>query len=73
MDMLRVLIGRRNCRGAGLPLGFILETRFLFMGMLAVTLIFTGWIWMQKKEKESYVSQSIQKIETAAGGAENRN
>ena len=71
MDMLRVLLGRTNCRGAGLPLGFILEARFLFMGILAGTLIFTGWIWMQKKEKESYVSQSIQKIETAAGSTEN--
>jgi hypothetical protein len=73
MEMLRVLIGRRNYRGAGLPLGFILEARFLFMGILAGTLIFTGWIWMQKKEKESYVSQSIQKIETAAGSEENSN
>ena len=54
-------------------MGFILEARFLFMGILVGTLIFTGWIWMQKKEKESYVSQSIQKIETAAGSAENKN
>jgi hypothetical protein len=73
MEMLRVLIGRRNCRGAGLPLGFILEARFLLMGILAGTLIFAGWIWMQKKERESYVFQSLQKIETAAGSAENRN
>jgi hypothetical protein len=41
------------------------------MGILVGTLIFTGWIWMQKKEKESYVFQSIQKIETAAGSTEN--
>jgi hypothetical protein len=73
MEMLRVLIGRRNYRGAGLPLGFILEARFLFMGIFVGTLILAGWIWMQKKERESYVSQSFQKIETAAGGAENRN
>ena len=73
MEMLRVLIGHRNCRGAGLPLGFILEARFLLMGILAGTLILAGWIWMQKKDKESYVSQSIQKIETAAGSAEKRN
>jgi len=71
MDILRVLIGRPSCRGAGLPLGFVLEARFLFMGILVGTLIFTGWIWMQKKEKESYVSQSIQMIETAAGSTEN--
>jgi len=73
MEMLRVLIGHRNCRGAGLPLGFILEARFLLMGILAGTLIFAGWIWMQKKERESYVFQSVQNIETAAGSAENRN
>ena len=73
MEMLRVLIGHRNCRGAGLPLGFILEARFLLMGILAGTLILAGWIWMQKKERESYVSQSVQKIETAAGSTENRN
>jgi hypothetical protein len=73
MEMLRVLIGQRNCRGAGLPLGFILEARFLLMGILAGTLILAGWIWMQKKERESYVFQSVQKIETAAGSAEKRN
>ncbi len=73
MEMLRVLIGHRNCRGAGLPLGFILEARFLLMGILAGTLIWGGWIWMQKKERESYAIQSVQKIETAAGSAENRN
>ena len=73
MEMLRVLIGHRNSRGAGLPLGFILEARFLLMGILAGTLIFAGWIWMQKKERESYVFQSVQNIETAAGSAENRN
>ena len=54
-------------------MGFILEARFLFMGIFVGTLILAGWIWMQKKERESYVSQSFQKIETAAGGAENRN
>ena len=73
MEMLRVLIGHRNCRGAGLPLGFILEARFLLMGILAGTLILAGWIWMQKKERESYVFQSVQKIETAAGSEESRN
>jgi hypothetical protein len=73
MEMLRVLIGRRNCRGAGLPLGFILEARFLFMGILVGALVLAGWIWMQKKERESYVFQSFQKIDTAAGSPENSN
>jgi hypothetical protein len=27
----------------------------------------TSWVWMQKKERESYVSQPIQQVETAAG------
>ena len=54
-------------------MGFILEARFLFMGIFVGILIWAGWIWMQKKERESYVSQSIQKIETAAGSTENRN
>ena len=71
--MLKILMGRRNQNGAGLPKGFILEMRFLLVGILLVTLFLTSWVWMQKKDRESYVSQSTQKIETAAGSAKSRN
>jgi predicted negative regulator of RcsB-dependent stress response len=50
-----------------------LEMRFLLVGILLVTLFLTSWVWMQKKDRESYVSQSMQKIETAAGSAKSRN
>jgi hypothetical protein len=40
---------------------------------LLVTLFLTGWGWMQKKERESYVSQPIEKFETAAGSPKSRN
>jgi len=73
MEMLKILMGRRNQNGAGLPKSFILEMRFLLAGILLVTLFLTSWVWMQKKERESYVSQSMQKIETAAGSAKSRN
>jgi len=71
--MLKILMGRRNQNGAGLPKGFILEMRFLLVGILLVTLFLTSWVWMQKKDRESYVSQSTQKIETAAGSEKSRN
>jgi len=73
MEMLKILMGRRNQNGAGLPKGFILEMRFLLVGILLVTLFLTSWVWMQKKDRESYVSQSTQKIETAAGSEKSRN
>ena len=71
--MLKILMGRRNKNGVGLSRGFIFEMRLLFMGILLVTLFLTSWVWMQKKERESYVSQPIQKFETAAGSAKSRN
>ena len=71
--MLKILMGRRNKNGAGLSRGFIFEMRLLFVGILLVTLFLTSWGWMQKKDRESYVSQSMQKIETAAGSAKSRN
>ena len=71
--MLKILMGRRNQNGAGLPKGFILEMRFLLVGILLVTLFLTSWVWMQRMERQGYVSQSMQKIETAAGSAKSRN
>ena len=73
MKILKILMGSRNQNGAGLSKGFILEMRLLFVGILLVTLFLTSWVWMQKKERESYVSQSMQKIETAAGSPKSRN
>ncbi len=71
--MLKILMGRRNQNGAGLPKGFILEMRLLFIGILLVMVSLASWVWMQKKDRESYVSQSMQKIETAAGSPKSRN
>ena len=71
--MLKILMGRRNKNGVGLSRGFIFEMRLLFVGILLVTLFLMSWVWMQKKDRESYVSQSMQKIETAAGSAKSRN
>ena len=71
--MLKILMGRRNQNGAGLPKAFIFEMRLLFVGILLVTLFLASWVWMQKKDRESYVSQPIQKIETAAGNVKSRN
>ena len=71
--MLKILMGRRNQNGAGLPKGFILEMRFLLVGILLVTLFLTSWVWMQKEERESYVSQPIEEFETAAGSVKSRN
>ena len=58
MEMLRVLIGHRNCRGAGLPLGFILEARFLLMGILAGTLIWGG-LDLDAKKREGKLRYPI--------------
>ena len=67
MEKLGIVLGRRNQNGAGLPQGLIFEIRFLAAGVLAASLFLGGWVWAQKKERESYVSHPIQQVETAAG------
>ena len=67
MQRLGLVLGRRNQNGVGLPKGLILEIRFLAAGVLAASLFLGGWVWAQKKERESYVSHPIQQVETAAG------
>lgn len=67
MQRLGIVLGRRNQNGAGLPQGLILEIRFLAAGVLAVLLFLGGWVWIEKKDKESYVAHPIQQVETAAG------
>ena len=62
-----MVLGRRNQNGAGLPKGLILEIRFLAAGVVAVLLFLGIWAWIEKTERESYVSHPIQQVETAAG------
>ncbi len=69
MGSFKILFGSRKLKhhGVGLPQGFIFEIRFLLAGILLLTLVLASWFWMQKNERESYASQALQKIETAAG------
>jgi len=45
----------------------VLELRMLFFGGALVLIILVGWGVMKKMEKNSYVSTSIQTMDTAAG------
>jgi len=45
----------------------VLELRMMFFGGALVLFILGGWAVMKKMEKNSYVSTSIQTMDTAAG------
>ena len=45
----------------------VLELRMMFFGGALVLVILGGWAVMKKMEQNSYVSNSIQTMDTAAG------
>lgn len=69
MEWLRLILGLQSRRqdGPGISKSTVLELRMLFFGGILVVMIFGGWAVMKKMEKNSYVSTSIQAIDTAAG------
>jgi len=69
MEWLKFILGLRSRRqdGPGMPKSTVLELRMLFFGGALVLIILVGWGVMKKMEKNSYVSTSIQTMDTAAG------
>ena len=69
MEWFKFILGLRSRRqdGPGMSKSTVLELRMLFFGGTLIVMIFGGWAVMKKMEKNSYVSTSIQAIDTAAG------
>jgi len=69
MEWLRLILGLQSRRqdGPGISKSAVLELRMLFFGGALVLFILGGWAVMKKMEKNSYVSTSIQTMDTAAG------
>ena len=69
MEWLKFMLGLRSRRqdGPGMSKSTVLELRMLFFGGALVLIILVGWGVMKKMEKNSYVSTSIQTMDTAAG------
>ena len=69
MEWLKLILGLRNRRqdGPGLSKSTVLELRMMFFCWALVLMILGGWAVMKKMEKNSYVSTSIQTMDTAAG------
>ena len=69
MEWLKFILGLRSRRqdGPGMSKSTVLELRMMFFGGALVLVILGGWAVMKKMEKNSYVSTSIQTMDTAAG------
>ena len=69
VDWLKLILGLRSRRqdGPGMPKSTVLELRMLFFGGALFLMILVGWGVMKKMQKNSYVSTSIQTMDTAAG------
>ena len=67
MSILRAIFGKKGWagQGAGVPRIAIFEIRILFFGGLIVLFTFGAWSWMQKLDRESYLSvpSSVSKVE----------
>jgi len=69
MEWLKFILGLRSRRqdGPGMSKSTVLELRMMFFGGALVLFILGGWAVLKKMEKNSYVSTSIQTMDTAAG------
>lgn len=69
VEWLKLIFGLRSRRqdGPGMPKSTILELRMMFFGGALVLFVLGGWAVLKKMEKNSYVSTSIQTMDTAAG------
>ena len=67
MSILGAIFGRKGWAGqsAGVPRVAIFELRILFFGGLLVLFTFGAWSWMQKLDRESYLSvpSNVSKVE----------
>jgi hypothetical protein len=67
MSILRAIFGKKGWagQGAGMARIAIFEIRVLVFGCLAVAVALGAWSWMQKLDRQSYVSvpSKVSKVE----------
>jgi type VI protein secretion system component VasK len=67
LSILGAIFGKKGWAGqsAGVPRIAIFEIRILFFGALIVLCAFGTWSWMQKLDRQSYVSvpSKVSKVE----------
>jgi hypothetical protein len=67
MSILRAIFGKKGWAGqsAGMPRIAIFEIRILVFGCLAVAVALGAWSWMQKMDRQGYVSvpSKVSKVE----------
>ena len=67
MSILRAIFGKKGWaeQGAGMARVYIFEIRILVFGCLAVAVALGAWCWMQKMDRQGYVSapSKVSKVE----------
>jgi hypothetical protein len=67
LSILSAIFGKKGWagQGAGVPRIAIFEIRLLFFGGLIVLCAFGVWFWMQKLDRQSYLSvpSKVSKVE----------
>lgn len=73
MSILRAIFGKKGWAGqsAGMARIAIFEIRILFFGGLIVLCAFGAWSWMQKLDRQSYVSDPSKVSKAEAGEKKN--
>ena len=69
MSILRAIFGKKGWAGqsAGVPRVAIFELRVLLFGGLLVLCTFGAWSWMQKSDRQSYVSVPLKVSKVEVG------
>lgn len=70
MELIKVILGvkHKDQTGPGLPRGLVMEIRAVALVLVLLAIFLGGWFWMKNEEKEVYVRQGLERIQTAAGG-----
>ena len=69
VSILGAIFGKKGWagQGAGVPRVAIFEIRILFFGGLLVLCAFGAWSWMQKLDRQSYVSVPLKVSKVEVG------
>jgi uncharacterized membrane protein YtjA (UPF0391 family) len=69
MSILRAIFGKKGWagQGAGMARITIFEIRILVFGCLAVAMVLGAWSWMQKMDRQGYVSVPSKVSEVEVG------
>jgi hypothetical protein len=69
MSILRAIFGKKGWagQGAGMARIAIFEIRILVFGCLAVAMVLGAWSWMQKMDRQGYVSVPSKVSEVEVG------